>query len=240
MSWKPSLTCEYDNFALWKRDHCSWQFFEHCLCLLFQSLYSLCDDEVTFQMCWVYSSRSLCVSVMWESLNCVHTSWSQILQTEEEQALFAKLSWLHKMLCQTQDCAKQKTLCLLKKMNNDNNGDENSSAWDLVQLFDNMSNDFWQFNLVTSPSQSAEVFFTTVEVFYEFSCVFRGVVFFSFDEIVGFSANHPFSRMFSTWYFFVRFNRCFMVWSGMNWLQHWSMNAWNTECIRIFLSKSSS
>jgi hypothetical protein len=28
-----------------------------------------------------------------------------------------------------------------------------------------------------------------------------------------------------------------MIWSGMNWLQHWSMNAWNTECILISLSK---
>ncbi len=31
-----------------------------------------------------------------------------------------------------------------------------------------------------------------IEVFYEFSCVFRGVVPLSSDEIVGFSANHPF------------------------------------------------
>jgi hypothetical protein len=39
------------------------------------------------------------------------------------------------MLRQTQDCAKQKTLCLLKEMNNDNNDDENSSVWDLVSAF---------------------------------------------------------------------------------------------------------
>ena len=50
---------------------------------------------------------------------------SEILQTEEEQAcLFTKLSQLRKTLCQTQDCAKQKTLCLLKKMSDDNDGDE--------------------------------------------------------------------------------------------------------------------
>jgi len=56
----------------------------------------------------------------------------KILQAEEEQArllkeqfcLFAKLSQLRKTLRQTQDCAKQKTLCLLKKMSNDNNDDE--------------------------------------------------------------------------------------------------------------------
>jgi len=68
----------------------------------------------------------------------------KILQTEKKQArLFAKLSQLHKMLCQTQDCAKQKTLYLLKKMNNNNNGDEETPQPEtLFQLFNNMSNDF--------------------------------------------------------------------------------------------------
>ncbi len=85
---------------------------------------------------------------------------SEILQTEEEQAcLFAKLSWLCKMLHQTQDRAKQKTLCLLKKMNNDNDDDEETPQPEtLFQLFDNMSNNFWQSNLVAFLSQSAEVF----------------------------------------------------------------------------------
>jgi len=35
-------------------------------------------------------------------------------------------------------------------------------------------------------------FCATLEVFCEFSCVFKGVVFLSFDEVVGFSANHSF------------------------------------------------
>ncbi len=63
------------------------------------------------------------------------------------------------MLCQTQDCAKQKTLCLLKKMSNNNDGDEETPQSEtLFQLFDNMLNNFWQFNLVAFPSQSVEVF----------------------------------------------------------------------------------
>jgi len=71
------------------------------------------------------------VGVMWESLNCVRNKLkSKILQAEEEQArllkeqfcLFVKLAHLRKTLHQTQDHAKQKTLCLLKKMNNDNDG----------------------------------------------------------------------------------------------------------------------
>jgi len=82
---------------------------------------------------------------MWKSLNRVRNKLkSKILQTEEEQArLFAKLSQLHKTLRQTQDCAKQKTLCLLKKMSNDNNDDEKTPQPEtLFQLFDDMSNNF--------------------------------------------------------------------------------------------------
>jgi len=92
------------------------------------------------------------VGVTWESLDCVHNKLkSEILQAEEEQArlleeqscLFAKLACLRKMLRQTQDCAKQKTLCLLKEMSNDNDGDEETPQPEtLFQLFDNMSNDF--------------------------------------------------------------------------------------------------
>jgi hypothetical protein len=82
--------------------------------------------------------------VMWESLNCVCNKLkSEILQTEKEQAhLFVKLSQLHKTLCQTQDCSKQKTLCLLKKMSYNNNDDEKTSVWDLVLTFNNMLNNF--------------------------------------------------------------------------------------------------
>jgi len=43
-------------------------------------------------------------------------------------------------------------------MGNDNDGDEETPQPEtLSQLFDNMSNNFWQSNLVASPSQSAEV-----------------------------------------------------------------------------------
>ncbi len=66
---------------------------------------------------------------MWELLNCVCNKLKlKILQTEKEQAhLFVKLSQLHKMLHQTQDHVKQKTLCLLKKMSNNDNDDEKTS-----------------------------------------------------------------------------------------------------------------
>jgi len=89
---------------------------------------------------------------MWESLNCVHNKLkSEILQAEEEQArllkeqfcLFVKLACLCKTLRQTQDRAKQKTLCLLKEMNNDNDDvKETPQPETLFQLFDNMSNNF--------------------------------------------------------------------------------------------------
>ncbi len=124
MSQKPSLTHEYDNCLCAAKEitvadsllniACVYCFNHSILCVMMKSHFKC--TECTHQ-------DHSCVSVMWESLDCVHNKLkSEILQTEEEQAcLFIKLSWLCKMLCQTQDCAKQKTLCLLKKMNNDNN-----------------------------------------------------------------------------------------------------------------------
>jgi len=46
--------------------------------------------------------------------------------------------------------------------------------------------------LSPSPLKVLKCSCATIEVFYEFSCVFRGVVPLSLDEIVGFSANHLF------------------------------------------------
>jgi len=162
MPQKPSLTCEYDNCLCAAKEitvagsssdiACVYCFNHFILCVIMKS--HLKCAECTHQ-------DHSCVSVMWESLNRVHNKLkSEILQTEEEQAhLFTKLSQLHKTLRQTQDCAKQKTLCLLKKMNNDNDDDEKTPQPEILfQLFDNMSNNFWQFNLVAFPSQNAEVF----------------------------------------------------------------------------------
>ena len=162
MSQKPSLTCEYDNCLCAAKEitisgsslniSCVYCFNHFTLCVMMK-LHFKCA-ECTHQ-------GHSCVGVMWESLDRVHNKLKlKILQTEEEQAhLFAKLSQLHKTLCQTQDCAKQKTLCLLKKMSNDNDDvEETPQPETLFQFFDNMSNDFWQFNLVASPSQNAEVF----------------------------------------------------------------------------------
>ncbi len=162
MPQKPSLTHEYNNCLCTAKEItvadsslniiCIYCFNHSILCVMMKSHFKC--TECTHQ-------GHSCVSVTWKSLNCVCNKLeSKILQTEEEQAhLFTKLSWLRKTLRQTQDCAKQKTLCLLKKMNNDNDGDEETPQPEtLSQLFDNMSNDFWQSNLVTSPSQSAEVF----------------------------------------------------------------------------------
>ena len=162
MPQKPSLTREYDNCLRAAKEittsgnpldiACVYCFNHSILCVMMKSHFECAECT-----CW----GCLCVGVTWELLDHVCNKLkSKILQTEEEQArLFAKLSQLRKMLRQTQDHAKQKTLCLLKKMSNDNDDDEKSPQPEtLFQLFDNMSNDFWQSNLVTSPSQSAEVF----------------------------------------------------------------------------------
>jgi hypothetical protein len=128
---------------------------EHCLCLLFQSLYSLCDDEVTFQMCWVYSSRSfMCECDVRITEPCPQQAEVRDSSNwRRTSCLFAKLSWLRKTLCQTQDCAKQKTLCLLKKMSNDNDGDEETPQPEtLFQLLITCQTTFD--SLILSPSLS--------------------------------------------------------------------------------------
>jgi len=169
MPWKPSLICKYNNHLCAVKEItifgsplnlvCVYCFNHFILCVMMKSHFKCA--ECTCQGC-------SCVSVTWESLNCVHDKLKlKILQAEEEQArllkeqscLFTKLACLHKTLRQTQDRAKQKTLCLLKKMSNNNDDDEKTPQSEtLSQLFDNMSNDFWQSNLVASSSQSAEVF----------------------------------------------------------------------------------
>ncbi len=162
MSQKPFLTHEYDNHLCITKEITISDSLLNILCVYCFNHSTLCVMmKLHFKCAECTCQGHSCVSVTWELLNCVCNKLkSEILQTEEEQAhLFAKLSWLHKTLCQTQDCAKQKTLCLLKKMNNNNNDvEETPQPETLSQFFDNMSNDFWQFNLVTFSSQNAEVF----------------------------------------------------------------------------------
>jgi len=162
MSQKPSLTHEYNKCLYTVKEITVSDSSLNIACVCCFNHFILCVMMKLHFKCakcthWGHS----CVSVMWESLNCVHNKLKlKILQIKKEQAcLFVKLSQLCKTLRQTQDCAKQKTLCLLKKMNNNNDDDEETSQPEtLSQLFDNMSNNFWQFNLVAFPSQSAEVF----------------------------------------------------------------------------------
>jgi len=169
MPQKPSLTCEYNNHLCVAKEitisdsslnlACVYCFNYSILCVMMKSHFKCA--ECTHQ-------GHSCVSVMWESLNCVHNKLkSEILQAKEKQArllkeqscLFTKLAHLRKTLRQTQDRAKQKTLCLLKKMSNDNDGNEEAPQPEILfQLFDNMSNDFWQSNPVASSPQSVEVF----------------------------------------------------------------------------------
>ena len=160
MPRKPSLTREYDNRLCAAKEITVAGSPPDIACVYCSNHSILCVVMEPHSKCAECTRRGhLCVGVTWESLDRVRDKLeSEILQTEEEQAcLFAKLSQLRKTLRQTQDRAKQKTLCLLKEMGDDNNGDEETPQPEtLSQLFDNMPNDFWQSNLVTSPSQSAE------------------------------------------------------------------------------------
>jgi len=153
MSQKPSLTREYNNHLCTAKEItisdsslnlvCVYCFNHSILCVMMKSHFKC--TECTHQ-------GHSCVSVTWKSLNHVRNKLKlKILQAKEKQArllkeqsrLFTKLAHLRKTLRQTQDRAKQKTLCLLKEMNNDNDGDEEAPQPEtLFQLFDNMSNNF--------------------------------------------------------------------------------------------------
>ncbi len=160
MPRKPSLTREYDNRLRAAKEITVAGSPPDIACVYCSNHSTLCVVMEPHSKCAECTRRGRpCVGVTWESLDRVRDKLeSEILQTEEEQArLFAKLSRLRKTLRQTQDRAKQKTLCLLKEMGDDNDGDEETPQPEtLSQLFDNMPNDFWQSNLVASPPQSVE------------------------------------------------------------------------------------
>ena len=102
-----------------------------------------------------------CVDILWELLNhaCVKIQ-SDIEAAEQEQShltemncLAFKLAHLWKTFQQTQDCAKQKILCLTQKLTDDNDSTENDDSQTLSQFLNQMFNDVWQ--SVSLPSQTA-------------------------------------------------------------------------------------
>ena len=122
----------------------------------------------------------LCVSVSWDSLDKTHNKLkSNILKVKSEQfCLFieqseaatraaaewsriaaeqshvtAKLDRLRKTLRQTCGHAKEKTLCLLQELSNDEEAVENPPAETLSQIFDAMPMEYWQSN-PSSPPQN--------------------------------------------------------------------------------------
>ena len=103
-----------------------------------------------------------CVGILWESLDRARAKiQSDIEAAEQEQSrhlaemnrLASKLARLRKTFRQTQDRAKQKTLCLAQELADDNDGTEDDDPQTLSQFLDQMSNDLWQ--SVSSPPQTA-------------------------------------------------------------------------------------
>ena len=91
-----------------------------------------------------------CVDILWELLNHAHAKiQSDIEAAEQEQShhlvkmncLASKLAHLRKTFQQTQDHAKQKTLCLAQELADDNDGTENDDSQTLLQFLDQMSID---------------------------------------------------------------------------------------------------
>ena len=103
-----------------------------------------------------------CVDILWKLLDHAHAKiQSDIEAAEQEQShhlmemncLASKLACLWKTFQQTQDHAKQKTLCLTQELADDNDGTENDDPQTLSQFLDQMPIDAWQ--SVSSPSQTA-------------------------------------------------------------------------------------
>ena len=103
-----------------------------------------------------------CVGILWESLDHARAKiQSDIEAAEQEQSrhlaemnrLASKLARLRKTFQQTQDHAKQKTLCLAQELADDNDGTENDNPQMLSQFLDQMPIDAWQ--SVSSPPQTA-------------------------------------------------------------------------------------
>ena len=103
-----------------------------------------------------------CVGILWESLDHAHAKiQSDIEAAEQEQSrhltemnrLASKLACLWKTFWQTQDCAKQKTLCLAQELADDNDSTENDDPQMLSQFLNQMPIDVWQ--SVSSPPQTA-------------------------------------------------------------------------------------
>jgi hypothetical protein len=178
-----------------ERDHCIWQS-PDIACVYCSNHSILCVVMEPHSKCAECTRRGRpCVGVTWESLDRVRNKLeSEILQTEEEQArLFAKLSWLRKTLRQTQDRAKQKTLCLLKEMGNDNDGDEETPQPEtLSQLLITCQTTFGSLILSPPLSKCWSVLAQPLR-FSMGSHVFSEVLYPFTWRDSGLSANHPFS-----------------------------------------------
>ena len=124
--------------------------------------------------CIIMKGHRRCAECIHHDKSCVDLSWklldhvcvkiqSDIEETEQEQShhlaemncLTFKLTHLQKIFQQTQDCVKQKILCLAQKLADDNDGTENEDSQTLSQFLNQMFNDLWQ--SVSSSSQTAAV-----------------------------------------------------------------------------------
>jgi len=113
---------------------CHYCFFCFCSCIIIND-YKKCV-ECTCCECF-------CIDILWKTLNRVHNKLKlNIFQTKSEQSwllseqihIVVKLNYFHKMLWQTNDHAKKKTLCLLQKLFNEKKIINNFSSKILSQL----------------------------------------------------------------------------------------------------------
>ena len=109
---------------------------EHpCINVLWDSL-DKTHNKLEFNILKV-ESEQFCLFIE-QSEAAAHTAaeWSHI--TTEQSHVAAKLDCLHKTLHQTCGCAKEKTLCLLQELSNDEKAVKNPPAETLSQIFNAM------------------------------------------------------------------------------------------------------
>ena len=124
---------------------------EHlCVGVLWDSL-DKTHNKLEFNILKVESEQSHLFIKQSEAAACAAAEWSCI--AAEQSHVTAKLDRLRKTLRQTCGHAKEKTLCLLQELSNDEEAVENPPAETLSQIFDAMPMEYWQSN-PSSPPQN--------------------------------------------------------------------------------------
>ena len=129
---------------------------EHsCVSVLWDSL-DKTHNKLKFNILKVESEQSHLFIEQSEAAACAAAEWSHI--AAEQSCVAAKLDRLHKTLCQTCGHTKEKTLCLLQELSDDEEAVKNPPTETLSQIFNAMPVKYWQQSNPSSLPQNIKVF----------------------------------------------------------------------------------